>query len=146
MRIAFGADHGGYKLKNSLIEFARSLDHSVIDYGTNSSASVDYPDYAGVVGEAIKTGRADVGVLVCRSGVGMCISANKIHGIRAVVGYQAENARQSRLHNHTNVLCFGADFITAETAGEILKTWIETPYSDDERHIRRVEKMTKMES
>ncbi|MFH1213845.1 MAG: ribose 5-phosphate isomerase B [Candidatus Neomarinimicrobiota bacterium] len=146
MRIAFGADHGGYILKNSLIEFARSFNHSVIDCGSNSSASVDYPDYARAVCEAVNAGQADVGVLVCRSGVGMCISANKIHGIRAVVGYQAENARQSRRHNHTNVLCFGADFITAESAGEIMKIWIETPYSDNERHIRRVEKMMKMES
>lgn len=146
MRIAFGADHGGYQLKNALIEFVRSSGHTVIDCGVNSDGSVDYPDYARAVCETITSGRADAGVLICRTGVGMCIAANKIHGIRAGIGYQTEVARLSRLHNHTNVLCFGGDFITVESARETLKMWLETPYSDDPRHVRRVDKIMKMEN
>ena len=146
MVIAFGADHGGYRLKNALIEFARSEGYQVIDFGVNSDDSADYPDYARAVGEAIVSGRAQFGVLICRTGAGMCISANKIHGIRAVMAYHPEIARLSRLHNHANVLCFGADFTTVESAKEILKTFLETPTSDDLRHLRRVEKIMKLES
>lgn len=146
MLIAFGADHGGYGIKNALIESANSAGHATIDFGVNSGESVDYPDYAKAVCEAITSGKAEAGVLICRTGAGMCISANKIHGIRAVMACHPEIAQLSRLHNHTNVLCFGADFITIEEAREILKIWLETPWSEDQRHVRRVDKMMKMES
>jgi len=145
VRIAFGSDHGGYKLKNALIEFARASGHEVLDCGVNRSASVDYPDYARAVGEAITTGRAEVGVLICRTGVGMCIAANKINGIRAALGYQPEVARLSRLHNNANVLCFGADFFTVEFARDILKIWLETPFSKEQRHLNRVAKISNLE-
>jgi ribose 5-phosphate isomerase B len=146
VRIAFGADHGGYRIKNDLIEFTERAGHQAIDLGTESGNSVDYPDYARKVCDAIRSGEATVGVLICRTGVGMSISANKIHGIRAVMGCSVEIARLSRQHNHTNVICFGADFTTGEKAWEILKAWLETSWSEDRRHVRRVEKITELES
>jgi len=146
VRIAFGADHGGYLLKNALIKYVESLGHSVLDYGTDKGESVDYPDFARLVGECITSGKADAGVLICRTGAGMCISANKIHGIRAFMACQPEIARLSRLHNHTNVICFGADFASVDSASDSLKVWLETTCSDEPRHLRRVEKIMKLEN
>lgn len=145
VRIAFGADHGGFELKNALIEFVRSIGHAALDCGVNRNESVDYPDYARAVGELIVSGKADVGVLICRTGIGMCMAANKIPGIRAAIGYHNEVARLSRLHNNANVLCFGADFSNIESARGILKTWLDTPFSGENRHIKRVDKIMKLE-
>jgi ribose 5-phosphate isomerase B len=145
MKISFGADHGGVALKDTLIEFVKSLGHETIDRGTNGKDSVDYPDYAQIVARDVTQRIADFGVLICKTGVGMCISANKIHGIRAALGYSPEIARLSRLHNNANVLCLGASFTEPEVAKQIFRVWIETNFEGG-RHEKRVEKMMSLEN
>lgn len=144
MKIAFGADHGGIALKAALVEYAKSLGHLVIDCGAFSNQADDYPDYAARVADEILQQQADVGVLICRSGVGMSIAANKIPGIRAALAYSEEVARVSRQHNHANIVCFGADYINAEQAGRFLTAWLETGYEGG-RHQRRVNKIHQLE-
>lgn len=145
MRIIFGADHGGVNLKKQLSAFAQQLGHTVQDAGTDSDNPVDYPDFAQAVGTAIQSRTADYGVLICRTGIGMCISANKIHGVRAAIAYNPQVVTLSRQHNDSNVLCFGADFISPETAKEYLQLWLTTPFSGEERHLRRVKKIQALE-
>ena len=145
MRIAFGADHGGYKLKDALVIYAREKGHAVRDFGTADHEAVDYPEYARLVGNALVEKQADLGVLICRSGIGMSIAANKIKGIRAAVGYNEEVARLSRLHNGANVLCLGADFITETEALTIFETFVNTAVSTDDRHQRRIAKIGALE-
>ncbi|MFA4837994.1 MAG: ribose 5-phosphate isomerase B [Candidatus Neomarinimicrobiota bacterium] len=145
MKISFGADHAGFALKIALIEFAKSLGYETTDRGTNGSDSVDYPDYAQKVAQDVTRRIADFGVLICKTGVGMCISANKVHGIRAALCYSPEIARLSRLHNNANVLCLGASFTEPEAAKQIFQVWIETNFEGG-RHEKRIEKMMNLES
>ncbi len=140
MKIAFGSDHGGFKLKGDLLSFAQKQGYEVLDFGTFSEQRVDYPDYARIVGCSVTSGETDFGVLICRSGEGMTIAANKIRGIRAALGWNRAVAELSRRHNNANVLCFGADFVTPEDAEEIFLAWLSTPFEGG-RHQRRVEKM-----
>jgi RpiB/LacA/LacB family sugar-phosphate isomerase len=144
MKIAFGADHGGINLKAALLEHARSQGHLVTDCGAFSERADDYPDYAARVAEEIIQRRAEVGVLICRSGIGMSIAANKIPGIRAALAYSEAVARVSRKHNHANVICFGADYVDAEQAKRFLTTWLETGWEGG-RHQRRVNKINQLE-
>lgn len=145
MQIVFGADHGGVVLKNLLLAYAQRLGYKVSDVGTNSSIPVDYADIASLVGEAIQKGTAERGVLICRTGIGMSIAANKLPGVRAAVAYHPDVVKLSRLHNDSNVLCFGADFITPARARRYLKLWLETSFSGEERHQRRVHKIQSLE-
>lgn len=145
MQIVFGADHGGVILKDLLLAYARQLGYKVCDMGTSSSAPVDYADVARQVGEAVQKGTAARGILICRTGIGMSIAANKLAGIRAAVAYHPEVVRLSRLHNDSNVLCFGADFITPTRARRYLKLWLETDFSGEERHRRRIKKVQSLE-
>lgn len=144
MKIAFGADHAGYRLKKELVQFARSLGHVVIDYGTNSDGSVDYPDYARPVAEAVASGDVERGVLVCASGIGMSIAANKVRGIRAARVDTCAEAEFSRRHNDANVLCFGQRYIDSEEAKRALRSWLETEFEGG-RHQRRIDKISEME-
>ena len=138
--IAVGADHAGFDLKETVRAFLTDEGYTVTDFGTASSASVDYPDFAHRVGEAVRTGEADFGVLVCKTGIGMSIAANRLPGVRAALVDSAEHARLSREHNDANILALGADATDADTARELVRTWLTTPFSGG-RHERRVGKM-----
>ncbi|HCK98843.1 MAG TPA: ribose 5-phosphate isomerase B [Candidatus Marinimicrobia bacterium] len=144
MIIAFGSDHGGVQLKAALIEFARQEGHIAIDCGTNSSQSIDYPDYAKIVAGKIIAREADRGVLICKTGIGMSIAANKVRGIRAALAYNEEIARLSKRHNDANVLCFGAGYTKADLAERILTAWLESEFEGG-RHQRRVNKLQELE-
>ena len=145
MRIALGADHAGFEIKNQLREALSAAGHQVRDFGTASEASTDYPDYAGLVGHAVSSGDADRGILVCGSGIGMAIAANKIHGVRAAVGYHAEEVALMRQHNDANVLALGARFTDPGAARELARIFLETPFEGG-RHARRVDKIAAMET
>ena len=144
MTIAIGSDHAGYALKNELRDALRATGYEVADFGTDSTASTDYPDYARQVAEAVTDGKADRGVLVCYTGIGMSIAANKIHGVRAALGTNPEEVRLVRAHNNANVITFGAKFIDAPTAETLIKIFLETPFEGG-RHERRVNKIAAME-
>jgi len=144
MKVCFGADHGGYRLKEVLLKYARELGYECIDFGTFSEDSVDYPDFAIKVALAVSRGEADRGVLICGTGIGMCICANKIKGIRASLCHNEYTARMSRLHNDANVLCLGGRVLGEEVAKGILKVWLETEFEGG-RHLRRIMKIHKLE-
>lgn len=137
MIISIGADHGGFELKRELVGFIKSLGHSVIDNGTNSPDSVDYPDYAKLVAHDILEKRADFGVLICGSGIGISIAANRFKGIRAALVTRKEYATLSRQHNNANIIVFGGRFTTIEEAKEYLEIFLLTPFEGG-RHEKRV--------
>ena len=143
MRIAMGSDHAGYYAKESLKRLLNK-DHEIIDMGTSSEEPVDYPDYAAKVAEAVAKGQADRGILICGTGVGMCISANKVHGIRAALCHDEETAKLSRQHNDANVLCMGARVTATRKMEIIMHIWLNTQF-EGERHKARVEKMMALE-
>src|ERR1700677_3907303 len=128
MRIAIGADHAGFTLKNDLRDDLRAAGYEVADLGTDSTAPADYPDYARRVARQVAAGEADRGVLVCATGIGMSIAANKVHGLRAALGTNAEEVRLVRAHNNANVLTFGEKFIDAPTAAKLTRIFLETPF------------------
>ena len=145
MRIVVGADHRGYELKDEIAAALRQAGHEVLDVGTHSADSVDYPDYARAIGGALTDGRAERGVLVCGSGVGASIAANKIHGIRAALCHDTYSARQGVEHDDMNVLCLGARVIDSELALELVRAFLDARLSDEERYRRRLEKVAEME-
>ena len=146
MRIAVGADHGGYPLNERVIEELRSAGHEVIDFGTHDGAMPDdYPDYAKVVGEAVQSGAAELGVLICGSGVGAAVAANKMRGVRAALCGDTYSAHQSREHDDCNVLCLGARVTGVELALEILRSFVAAKFTGEERHRRRLAKVAAME-
>ena len=138
MKVCIGADHAGFALKELVASSLREADIGVVDVGTNSPDSVDYPVYALRVARAVESGQADRGILVCGSGIGMCIAANRIHGVRAVNGHEPFEARMSRRHNDSNVLCLGSRFIGVDLALEIVREWIKEPFEGG-RHKRRID-------
>ncbi len=145
MKIFIGSDHAGYNLKTSLKEFLLVAGHEVEDLGVdNAEVKADYPDSAKKVGEAVAASSDSRGVLVCGSGVGMCIAANKIDGIRAVNVDNVEIAKMSRLHNDANVICFGERMVSEEVAKEALSIFLSTEFEGG-RHASRVEKISQME-
>ncbi len=146
MKIAIAADHGGFPLKAPIIELLRAEGHEVSDFGTQSTAPVDYPDYALAVGRAVQSGQAERGILLCGSGVGVCVTANKLRGIRAGLCHDTYSARQSVEHDNINVLCLGARVIGPELALEIVRAFIQTRFSGAERHQRRLAKITALEN
>jgi len=144
MKIAIGADHAGFELKNQLGDALRQTGHDVCDFGTNSAESADYPDYAARVAKAVSSGTAERGVLVCATGVGMSIAANKVSGVRAALGVTPEEVRLTRAHNDANVLTLGARFTELPLAQQLLQTFLETPFEGG-RHARRVAKIAQLE-
>ena len=144
MIISIGSDHRGYLLKEELIQFLTSSNNKVIDFGTNSTESVDYPDFARKVGLSIANGESDYGVAICGSGIGVSIAANKVKGIRAVNATNKDIAEMSRKHNNANVICFGADFINADTAKKYLNIFLNTEFEGGERHNRRINKINEI--
>src|SRR5512138_1862174 len=140
MRIAFGADHAGYELKELLARRAAELGHEVIDLGTSSTASVDYPDFGFAVGSAVASGQAERGVVCCGTGIGIAIAANRVRGVRAGVATELFSARLMREHNDANVLALGARVTAVPHATAILETFLTTPFAGG-RHQRRVDKL-----
>ena len=144
MKIAIGADHAGFELKNQLGEVLRQTGHEVCDFGTHSAESTDYPDYAVRVAKAVASRSVERGLLVCGSGVGMSIAANKVRGVRAALGVSVEEVRGTRGHNDANVLTLGARFTDPALAQQLMQAFIETPF-DGGRHARRVAKIAQLE-
>jgi len=140
MRIAFGADHAGFELKELLARRAAELGHEVLDLGTSSTASVDYPDFGFAVGEAVASGRADRGVVVCGTGIGISIAANRVRGARAGVATDLFSAQLMREHNDANVLALGARVTAVPLGMAILDTFLATPFAGG-RHQKRVDKL-----
>ena len=145
MRIAIGADHAGFALKEQLRESLNKAGHEVIDVGTHNAESTDYPDFAGAVAHDVAAGVADRGVLVCSTGVGMSIAANKVHGVRAAIAFDPDEVRLTRAHNDANVLTLGARYVSVEVAVEMVAIFLETQF-DGGRHARRVGKISQMEN
>ena len=144
MKIALGSDHAGYALKRKIKEFAEDLGHEIVDLGPYDEESVDYPDYAAKVARAVRDGEFDRGILVCGTGLGMAIAANKVKGIRAVTCGDTFSARASREHNDANILCLGARVIGEGLAMDIVATWLESCFAGG-RHKRRVDKIIELE-
>lgn len=144
MRIAIGSDHAGFALKAHLSETLRSLGHTVVDHGTDSEASVDYPPICADVGRAVAKGEVDCGIVLGGSGQGEQIAANKVRGVRAALCNDLYTARMSREHNDANVLSIGARIVAAPLADEILTLWLTTPFEGG-RHERRIAQITDIE-
>jgi ribose 5-phosphate isomerase B len=144
MKIALGADHAGYQLKDQIKQHLAQQGIELHDEGTSSPESVDYPDFARAVAHDVSEQRADLGILVCGSGIGMAIAANKVEGVRAANVTSEYEAQMSREHNNANVLALGARILKPEEALRIVDTWLTTPFAGG-RHERRVEKITAME-
>ncbi len=145
MKLAFGCDHAAYGLKLSLIEYAKSLGYDVIDFGCSSEKSVDYPDYAYPVAKAVASGEAERGVVLCFTGIGVSITANKVRGIRCSLCSEPYSASLTRKHNNSNVLALGAGMVGAALAKEILRVWLLTEFEGG-RHEGRVNKITEYEA
>lgn len=145
MKIAVGADHAGFPLKEIVIAILEHNKHEAIDLGTTSTESVDYPDYAEKVGKAIQQGEAERGILLCGSGVGAAIAANKMRGIRAGVCHDIYSAHQSVEHDDANVLAIGTRIVGIELVAEIVRAFIGAEFSGESRHIRRLNKILALE-
>ena len=139
MKIIIGSDHAGFNYKSKIIGFIKSMGHAV------HSESVDYPDFAEKGAKTVACGEADIGIFICSSGIGMDIVANKIKGIRSAVCWNTDTAALARDHNHANVLCLGEKFLTLDECLQITKVFINTPESNEERHKRRVKKISDIE-
>lgn len=146
MRIAIGADHGGYPLNERVIEELRAAGHELTDFGTHDGSQPDdYPDYALQVGQAVQSGDAEIGILICGSGVGAAVAANKLKGIRAALCGDTYSGHQSREHDDCNVLCLGARVVGDELALDIVREFVAARFSGEDRHRRRLEKIEAIE-
>src|ERR1051325_6024222 len=145
MKIAIAADHAGFVLKEQIRRKLAGEGHEVLDFGTDSDGSCDYPDFAQTVGREVAQGRCDRGILCCGTGIGMAMAANKVHGVRAAPAQYPEEVRLTREHNDANVLTLGARFVAAEAAASMVDLFLETEFLGG-RHARRVAKIAKMES
>src|SRR5215213_3719852 len=147
MRIAVAADHAGFPLNERVIEELRSGGHEIEDFGTHDPARPDdYPDYALAVGRAVQNGTVDIGILICGSGVGASVAANKLRGVRAALCADTYSARQSREHDDCNVLCLGARVVGVELALEIVRAFVAAKFTGEERHRRRLAKIQAFET
>ncbi len=145
MKIAIGADHRGFRLKEYLKNFLKNMGHEVVDFGTHSEISVDYPDFAIPVAEAVANGDAERGILICMTGIGMSITANKVNGIRAGLIYYPEIAELARKHNDINVLCLPGGFISPKDAEKSVNLFLNTDFEGG-RHSRRLSKIANYEN
>ncbi len=144
MKIAVGTDHRGFSIRSKVTDLLKRLGHEVDDVGTFTSDAVDYPDIAAAVAEKVGRGEVERGILVCGSGLGMCIVANKFHGVRAATCHDDLTAEMSRRHNDTNILCFSADLLGERLIDRVIELWLSTPFEGG-RHARRIEKITELE-
>jgi ribose 5-phosphate isomerase B len=146
MHIAIGSDHAGFELKEVLAKFLQEMGFDVVDVGTHSTDPVDYPDYAQAVGEAVLDGRADRGVLICGSGVGASVAANKIAGIRAGLCHDTYSAHQGVEHDDMNVLVLGGRVVGIATAQELVRAYSHATFTKEDRHMRRLQKVHALET
>ncbi|MCK4437209.1 ribose 5-phosphate isomerase B [bacterium] len=144
MRIALGCDHAGWEMKEDLKPFLEGLGHQIVDFGTDNQDSVDYPDYALPVAKAVAKGDLERGIVICGTGIGSSIAANKVSGIRAALCHDTFTAEMSRSHNDANILCLGGRVIDMELARRIVEVWLNTPFSGG-RHARRLKKIEGIE-
>ena len=141
MKIAIACDHGAFDLKNKLLEHLTAQGHGVKDFGTYDKNSCDYPDFVAPAARAVASGEFERGVVLCTTGIGVSITANKINGIRCALLSDILSAKLTRLHNDTNMMALGAGIVGENLALEIVDTWLSTPFSGDERHQRRIDKV-----
>jgi ribose 5-phosphate isomerase B len=146
MRIAVGNDHAGLPIKAAVIDELQNLGHEVTDLGVNETKSVDFPDFAGRVGRALQEGEAERGILICGSGVGVCIAANKLHGVRASIAHDTYSAHQGVEHDGMNVLCLGGRIIGEAVARELVRAFVNAHFQEEARFIRRIDKINLMEA
>lgn len=145
MKIAVASDHRGYSVKEKILSFLTQMGEEALDYGPDASESVDYPDFASKVAQAISAGTIDRGVLICGTGIGMCIVANKYPGVRAANCHDDLTAEMSRAHNDSNVLCLSADLLGDQLVNRMVEKWVNTDFEGG-RHARRVEKISDLET
>ena len=145
MKIAIGCDHGALALKNALVSHLQEKGYEVTDFGTNTLDSCDYPDFAAAAAMAVASGRCDRGIVLCTTGIGVSIAANKVKGIRCALLSDLMTARMTREHNDTNMMALGAGVVGQMLALQIADTWLQTPFSQDARHQRRIDKMMALE-
>ena len=145
MRVALGCDHRGFQLKQAIIDFLKQSGYEYHDYGCYGTDSVDYPDFAQPVAEAVASGKSDFGILICATGIGMCIAANKVKGIRAALCCNPTDAQRAREHNNANVLCLSGDKVTISEAPDFVRNFLTTKFEGG-RHLRRLEKVSAIES
>jgi ribose 5-phosphate isomerase B len=138
VKLAIGCDHGGFDLKQEIVEFLRQAGHEILDLGCKSHEAVDYPHFAELVCQAVLTKQSEAGILICGTGIGMSMAANRHQGIRAALCHETYTARKSREHNDANVLCLGARVLGGGVVMEIVKVWVETEFAGG-RHLRRIE-------
>jgi ribose 5-phosphate isomerase B len=144
MRVAIGSDHRGFDIRAKVVDLVRRLGHEAIDVGAFSADAVDYPDIAADVGRRVSSGEVDRGILICGTGIGMCIAANKIVGVRAAPCHDDTTAELSRRHNDSNVLCFSADLLGEQLINHMVELWLTTPFEGG-RHAVRVDKIKELE-
>lgn len=145
MKISFGCDHGGLELKNEIKAHLEARGFECRDFGTYTKDSCDYPDYARPAAEAVASGECERGILVCTTGIGVSITANKVNGVRCALLHDKMSARLTREHNDTNMMALGAGVVGPMLALEIVDTWLDTPFSGVERHQRRIDKVMAIE-
>lgn len=146
MKIAIGGDHAGFELKQELVEVIEKLGHEVVDYGTDSTLPVDYPDFSRAVGEAVRNHEVDRGIVVCGSGAGATIAANKVNGVRAALAHDVYTAHQGVEHDDVNVLTMGSRIIGPAIAKEVVEAFLKAKFSGEERHVRRLAKVMEIEA
>ena len=145
MKIAIGCDHGALALKDKLVAHLQNKGYEVKDFGTYTNASCDYPEFAAAAAKAVASGECEKGIVLCTTGIGVSISANKIDGIRCALLSDVWSAKMTRLHNDTNMMALGAGIVGENLALEIVDTWVGTEFSNDERHQRRINKLMDLE-
>ena len=146
MKIAIGCDHGAFDLKNAVVKHLQGKGHEVVDFGTYSLDSCDYPDYAKAAAEAVASGACEKGIVLCTTGIGISIAANKVKGIRCALLSDPLSARMTREHNDTNMMALGAGIVGQNLALEIVDTWIGTEFSGEAKHQRRIDKVMALEN
>ena len=146
MKIAIGCDHGALDLKNVMVAHLKDKGHEVSDFGTYTAASCDYPEFAAAAAKAVASGECDRGIVLCTTGIGVSITANKVKGIRCALLSDVMSARLTREHNDTNMMAIGAGVVGQMLALQIADTWLETAFSGDERHQRRINKLMAVEA
>ena len=145
MKIAIGCDHGALELKNHLLVHLAEKGYEPVDFGTYTSESCDYPEFASAAAKAVACGNCEKGIVLCTTGIGVSICANKVHGIRCALLSDTKSAEMTRLHNDTNMMALGAGVVGENLALEIVNIWLDTQFSGDERHQRRIDKVMALE-
>ena len=146
MKIAIGCDHGALALKNKVVSHLQGKGFEVVDFGTHTNASCDYPEFAGAAAKAVASGECEKGIVLCTTGIGVSIAANKIKGIRCALLHDVWSAQMTRLHNDTNVMALGAGVVGENLALQIVDTWLGTEFSGDERRQRLIDKLMALEN